>query len=287
MRESAQTASRLNNNPIKREMDIDIIEDKANGIRINKVYEGLLAANGIHSARDLWDTGSEPVKNAVADRSTSRAFLVSDRGSRRVEVFIKRYLKLTRRERLKRVVSFKPVFLYPALHEWDALCAFNKAGLKTLTPIAAGCLGDKTCNMTLGLKEYVRASELFAGELRSDARRRRRMIVRIAEYAGRMHAAGMAHQDFYLVHFFVKPGEDDEIYLIDLQRVLIRKKLNKRWIIKDLAQMNFSMSPFVSDDETSVFREAYSHINRVPRDIWDAVTAKSERIRRHTQKRNL
>jgi hypothetical protein len=94
-----------------------------------------------------------------------------------------------------------------------------------------------------------------------------------------MHAAGLAHQDFYLVHFFVKPTEDDALYLIDLQRVIIQKPLPTRWIIKDLAQMLFSLHHTGGKQTPDLFQTAYQSAHAISSGLWARARKKAERIR--------
>ena len=54
----------------------------------------------------------------------------------------------------------------------------------------------------------------------------------------RFHQAGFIHKDFYLSHIFVS-GE--QLYLIDLQRVLGPGRFHDRWRIKDLSQLAFTL----------------------------------------------
>ena len=70
-----------------------------------------------------------------------------------------------------------------------------------------------------------------------------RLIRRVAEVAGKFHRAGYNHRDLYCCHFFVKeptPGQF-EIKLIDLQRVQRRRWFRRRWLVKDLAQLAYSV----------------------------------------------
>jgi len=73
-------------------------------------------------------------------------------------------------------------------------------------------------------------------------RRLRRLLRETASVARRFHAAGYNHRDFYCCHFFVReavPGRF-EIRLIDLQRMQQRRRLRRRWLVKDLAQLAYS-----------------------------------------------
>jgi hypothetical protein len=271
-------------------MEIQLSATSTRSFRVNAAFETLLRHNGITSAQALYGMESQPVKNVLKERGTCRVFLKDPAGGSEIECYIKRYLKPSFKDRIKCALSFKPVFSSGAMHEWDALCAFHRAGLKTMVPVAAGFFEDKTCNLTLGITDYVRASELFRTELKNDPERRKWLIVKIADYAAHMHRAGLAHQDFYLVHLFVKPLENDEIYLIDLQRTLIQQSLSRRWAIKDLAQIRFSMASFISDEETALFRKTYELICPLPPRLWRTVERKTMRISMHHKKqrtRNL
>ncbi|MDD3117879.1 MAG: lipopolysaccharide kinase InaA family protein [Victivallales bacterium] len=255
---------------------------------VNEDFAALLTDNRITTADALWEIAGTGVKNVVRERGTSRCFLQNQDGSR-LECYIKRYLPIPWREKLKNMLTLKP-YNFDAIHEWNALHRFLELGMNTMTPMAAARFADgRSCNLTLGITDYVRASELFAGfDPEKDSERRLRLIGRIARLAGRMHAAGIAHQDFYLVHFFVKPDEDDNVYLIDLQRMIFQPKLARRWRIKDLAQLHFSAARYVSETDIRFFWEIYaeqSGINPADRSLQQAATAKAERIRRHDAKR--
>ncbi len=69
------------------------------------------------------------------------------------------------------------------------------------------------------------------------------LIRTVADLARRFHEAGYNHRDFYCGHFFVREPERGrfEIRLIDLQRVQHRRRLRRRWIVKDLAQLAWSL----------------------------------------------
>ena len=72
------------------------------------------------------------------------------------------------------------------------------------------------------------------------------LIKSVAEIARKLHYHGINHRDFYICHFLLDANDpkykqqDPLIYLIDLHRAAIRKKIPLRWIIKDLAGLLFS-----------------------------------------------
>ncbi len=258
---------------------------------VNATFMELLSHNKLESAQDLWELESDTVKNAVKTRGTGRAFLQDPNGGQNIEVYIKRYLRPSLKDRIKCATSFKPIFPDGALHEWRALCRFHELGLKTMLPMAAADCGQRrTCNLTLGITDYIRASDLFADKSFTNPERRRKIIAEIAELLGKMHSSNLAHQDFYLVHLFIKPEENDAVYLIDLQRTIMQKNLSKRWRVKDLAQIQFALSPFINEDELNLFRSTYQKhcpMSLENNRLWKATENKAKRIRNHTKKRAL
>lgn len=256
-------------------------------LMINDGFADLLAANGISSAKILWDFSSENVKNVVKERGTARCFL-KDSSGHNIECYIKRYSPIPLREKLKNILSLKP-YNFDAIHEWNSLGRFLELGLNTMVPMAAARLDDgRSCNLTLGITDYVRASELFAGFSKGEEERRMRLVGKIAQMVGKMHAAGMAHQDLYLVHFFIKPEEGDNVFLIDLQRMISQPKLAKRWQVKDLGQLLFSAEKHITPADLRFFWEIYTEQTGIePNDITlqKAIRAKAARIHRHDENR--
>lgn len=70
-----------------------------------------------------------------------------------------------------------------------------------------------------------------------------RLISPIAAMSARLHQAGLHHRDLYLCHFFVRvEAEQVELRLIDAARVSrLPRWFARRWIIKDLAQLIYSL----------------------------------------------
>lgn len=237
-------------------MDIIVEELNHGSLLVNSEFAGLLRENKIDSADSLWKIEGESVKNFLKARGTERAFLETPDGIQ-LETYVKRYLPISLKEHLKGLISFKPVFSSGALHEWESIIAFHRANIPTMIPIAAGRLDDgRSVNITLGIKDYRRASDIFAD--RPDKENRKKLIGNIAELAGKMHVAKFAHQDFYLVHLFVK--DDFQVLPIDLQRIIMGALFKKRWQVKDLGQLLFSAFDFVSRTDVLRFWKIYTDI---------------------------
>jgi tRNA A-37 threonylcarbamoyl transferase component Bud32 len=253
---------------------------------LNEKYTELLKQNGVADARSLCQLAGTDVKKKVAERGTEKILLKSAGGE--FETYLKRYRPLPLFEILKNLFSLKPVFFDGAFHEWKALTAFAECGIPAPEPVAAAKFADETCVLSAGIRNYVRASELFGSFSRADFPRKKRIIAKIAKLAATMHRSNFAHQDLYLLHFFVVSSENDKVYLIDLQRVIMSEKLSKRWIAKDLGQLLFSSEGLCSRTDVMRFWLGYAKI--IPRFKKDRafirrILRKAETIRtRHRKK---
>lgn len=69
-----------------------------------------------------------------------------------------------------------------------------------------------------------------------------RLIGPTAALIARLHRSGYVHRDLYLSHLFFDPcaGSSGSLHLIDAARVLRPPRGGARWIVKDLASLNFS-----------------------------------------------
>ncbi|HCE41984.1 MAG TPA: hypothetical protein DET40_00355 [Lentisphaeria bacterium] len=238
-------------------MRIKVLQKDGGKLQVNEEFSEMLAFNGIDTFEKLWNIPSEPVKKVVKQRGTERVLLKSPDGAA-LEAYIKRYTPEPLKEKIKNILSFRPNRYPGALNEWNAVVEFHRNNLPTMQPIACASRGGDSCILTLGIRDYRRASELFAEFAGKDRSRRRSLIGKIAGLAAGMHSAGMAHQDFYLVHMFVREGEDDKPYLIDLQRVVFKEDFSERWRVKDLAQLLFSSEKFVSRTDILYFWKIYA-----------------------------
>jgi hypothetical protein len=77
----------------------------------------------------------------------------------------------------------------------------------------------------------------------------RALIGVLAKLVARLHAGGYVHRDLYLSHIFFDPAAPltDSLCLIDLQRMIRPTGGLGRWIVKDLAALNYSASPTRGD----------------------------------------
>jgi heptose I phosphotransferase len=92
---------------------------------------------------------------------------------------------------------------------------------------------------------------------------RRSLIEQVALLTGAMHAAGFNHRDLYLCHFLRNAG--GALYIVDLHRVQQRARVPERWLVKDLAALNYSARGLVSRTDRLRFFKAYLGISRLER----------------------
>ena len=184
-----------------------------------------------------------------------------------------------------------------ALKEWKSIQAVGNAGIPTVFPVVMGeelVCGIEKSSFTLTealydaepLEEVLRRD--FSSRLSSTLRRKKRTLIRrVAEIVRRLHNSGMYHQDLYLGHFFL--GSDDTLYLIDLQRVGLRNKIPRRYLVKDLAQLAYSaeITEGVSRSDQMRFFLTYlgiPNLGRVEKTLVRKVLGKCHRIGCHTVK---
>lgn len=224
---------------------------------VNREFSEIIKANNLDSAARLWNVRSETVKAVIPERSTGRIWLKSPGTGDLLEFYIKRFVPASMGERLKNWICLKQGW-YDAFHEWRAINTLLDLGLDTMLPAAVAQAGANSCLLTLGITDFVRASDLMSElHIHKDRELRRRIICDTACIMAIMHANGIAHQDFYLVHLLIRPAENHRVYIIDLQRMIMNKQLSIRWRIKDLAQILFSSAGIVSEHEISLFWDTY------------------------------
>ena len=116
-------------------------------------------------------------------------------------------------------------------------------------------------------------------------RAKRRLIERAALLVARFHRADLNHRDLYLCHLFVGRADERSLWLIDLQRVQRRRRLRRRWLVKDIAQLAYSAlaTPATRADGLR-FMRAYFGVGRLGREhkaFIRRVLRKRRRIARH------
>lgn len=272
---------------------------------VNHAFSNLLRRQHWTTFAVIWSRTAEAAvaKKLRTDRFTLR-FTLDDAGRER-SFYIKRHGRSSLKEYIKPLFSLRWPIL-GARNEWNALLEFHEAGLPTMTPVAYGQSGGNSFLITEALENCTKLSELQTLSNRSadgvshriDAAHagpnRRSLVTRIAQVTQQMHDAGLHHQDYYLGHLLLPDRQassesaHDRIYIIDLGRVRKQQPLSQRWIVKDLAQLNYSAQQVSLTDRMRFLREYLGHKpGPGDRKLIASIAAKTAAIARHSQKNGL
>jgi heptose I phosphotransferase len=243
-------------------------------------------------------TDVEVAKQVIQERSTVK--FVLDEGNRRSTFFLKRYTFHSVQAYLKCLIRFS--WPKSALNEWRAILRFHEIGLPTMVPVAAG---EKRNSLGLVTQSFIVTKEIkgayrLDGHLakwlqktlsKKEVQKKRDLIKQVAHLTRKMHTMGLNHRDYYLCHIFIRTmeeNEDFELFIIDLHRVDMRKKVGRRWIVKDLAALHFSSLPLpIHVTDRTRFLKLYlqkEHLDKGDRFFVRQILKKTERIARHTEK---
>lgn len=270
-----------------------------NNIVVNKAYKEVLVENRLDTFKSFMQYANvEIAKQVIKERSTAR--LILDDGRNHSTFFLKRHISPSVREYLKLLTRFS--WPKSAFNEWRAILRFHQAGLPTMVPVAAGeqknSLGlvKQSFLLTKEIKDAHRLDHYLAQWLkkplsREQIQRKRRLIQELAQLTREMHTMGLNHRDYYLCHIFIRTTEENgdfELFIIDLHRVDIRKKVGNRWVVKDLAALNFSSLelPIHATDRMRFFKLYLQkeRLNEDDRILLGQILKKTKRIARHTEK---
>lgn len=258
---------------------------------VNDDFAAVLRSAGLLTFDALWDyTGGTIAKNLLKERTTTRVAL-NHAGSEHV-FFLKRHTRPPLKEYIKPFFRLTWPIL-GARNEWNAILKFHEARIPTMTPAALGECGGRSLLLTAAIQGCRKLSQVMDGTRRIDAEhdvQAARPIVRsIARAARTMHSHGLHHQDFYLGHLMIpEDGPPEPLYVIDLGRVRQSRHLSRRWIVKDLAQLNYS-ARHASRSERLRFLEEYlgRPVTAADRPLLQSIARKTERIASHSKKNKL
>ena len=247
-------------------------------VEIAPEFEPLLRAHGLDSFDRIMALPTRAVVRAVPGRSTVRVELPSFVG------YLKRY-EADYHSPVKKLLRLLhwPGFDDEAAREWRKIQLLRQHGFLTATPVAVG---------RRGFASFLLQQEITGGEpadeylRRQPTGRRHRLLAKVGKLARRLRDAGLIHKDLYLKHIFVaERGDDWQLYLIDLQRVLGPRPHRGRWYLKDAAALAFSARAHAGCSLTDLMRlyKAYAlgeTDKRFVRKVWRRV----ERLLRRTPK---
>lgn len=127
-----------------------------------------------------------------------------------------------------------------AAAEAGAIDLLRQSGIPTVPLVAWGtCPDGRGFLITTDLTGMVPSDQVICKVTPATT-----ILQQVATLAAKLHRSGLHHRDLYLCHFFVDPADEHrEVHLIDPGRVarLPVFPLNLRWIVKDLAQLCYSL----------------------------------------------
>lgn len=139
--------------------------------------------------------------------------------------------------------------------EFGAATALAEAGVKTLTIAAYGASGwnpaaRRSFLISDEIGGVVSLEDFCLGwaDERPSATLKRELLEKVAELTRTMHGIGVNHRDLYLCHLLlalpqnagVDKLHDGQLYLIDLHRAQKRRRVPRRWLVKDLGSLYYS-----------------------------------------------
>lgn len=138
---------------------------------------------------------------------------------------------------------------------------------------------------------------------------RRQLLGEVAGLTRRLHGAGVNHRDYYLCHLFVDASKlaagEIALAVIDLHRAGIRRRVPRRWLLRDLAALLYSAAAAAAGTEnrpspagagwrlsrTDQFRFVRGYAAASPaatlrrnRRFWRAVARRAARLERRGQR---
>lgn len=205
-------------------------------------------------------------------------------------LYLKRYAGPPVGVQLRRILSGQ-ARQSTARIEWLRMQWLAKAGIEAVQPVA---LGEEMTGPWERRSAVVTAAvpgESLESHGRRFPRRASRELIRsLASFVARFHQAGFIHRDLYLSHIFCETSDGRPRFcLIDLTRVCRPRWRWGRWIVKELASLNYS-TPLVAATATDRLRFLRDYLGArrlspAQRRLVRRVVRKTGRIARHDARR--
>ncbi|UDG80723.1 Lipopolysaccharide core heptose(I) kinase RfaP [Candidatus Hartigia pinicola] len=241
---------------------------------------------------------SGKIYRQIKNRKTIKFFISYE------SFFIKLHYGITISEVLKNIFSFRLPVL-DARQELNAIYHLKKFNINTMDVYAVGVKGlnlftrqsfliTKELNATISLKDYCKNWYKHKPKFQTKINIIRALALIISD----MHCSGLNHRDCYLCHFlldesYYNTNGDIILYIIDLHRAQIRKRIPKRWRDKDLMGIYFSSLELgITNRDIYRFLKTYFDLDlrtifSIESDLIKKAKNKSILIKKRTERRGL
>lgn len=133
--------------------------------------------------------------------------------------------------------------------EWRNLRALEERGLPCPRPLAyfekrSWGVPVQSCLVTQAL-DGAEALNVFLAHASLNGQQRFQLTRQLARLSAAMHAAGMVSRDYHGGNILIRPRDEGgfELFLIDLHKARLRRKLRTSTVIGDLAKLASSLTP--------------------------------------------
>jgi len=179
----------------------------------------------------------------IKDNNVRSAFLLKPNVQDCPSLFVKWFKKPTTMQRIRYL--FVPT---KALAEWRNLRVLENHGLPCPRPLAffekrsCGML-ETACLVIEGLDGAQPLNE-FSRSYACSAPQKYELTRQLARLSAAMHAAGVFSRDYHAGNIMIRPDREQgfKLFLIDMHKARLRKKLGFSMIITDLAKLDTSLS---------------------------------------------
>ena len=252
---------------------------------------------------DIMSLGGEVYREAPGRRTVR-----FERNNQRY--FLKTHTGVGWQEIIKNL-SYLRLPVIGAMNEWHGAHHLQRLGIDTLSIAGYGTASGSPARRqsfiitdeitdAQSLEEFCSPWKSRPLKDSSEIRFKRWLITQLATIARRLHQSGANHRDFYLVHFLLQPGYENEkiipqssrLAVIDLHRMQLRGSTPRRWRIKDVAGLHYSsMDLKLTDRDRLRFMKIYSSaplrdILANEQDFWQGVGRRAQRLYQAEKRRS-
>lgn len=258
---------------------------------------------GLKSLDDVFRYGageSMPKPGLAAHRDRIRIAMTDGSGANKT-FYLKRYRRAPLKEQIERMRECG-LKSSSGLREMRFIRKLALLGIPTMRWVACGQrMRGVLEQRSFGITEAIEGDSLehLAARARSDPSavpawtERREIILQLALLTRLLHQSALFHRDLYLSHVFLSRNAGGEVvlHLIDLARMIERRRNRQRWRIKDLASLDYS-APHPLITRADRLRFLYDYLSargrskRVVRRLIRSIRRRTKRIARHDARRS-